>query len=117
VLPSWQKSTEQLLEIKALAEDVAGRIDRIDLDELGAYLDCTWVLKRSIGAVTNPTLNRQYAVAKQNGAIGGKLCGAGAGGCWFFLVSDKARERVKDALGLQEIPFHIVEKGVEMWEL
>ena len=119
ILPSWQKSDDQLNDIKALADEVAGRIDTLTPEQLGVYLNYTWELKRSIPGVTNPTLNRQYAVAMANGALGGKLCGAGAGGCWFFLVppSSVTRAKVKNALGLREIPFKISQKGVESWEL
>jgi D-glycero-alpha-D-manno-heptose-7-phosphate kinase len=117
VLHSWQKSESQLHDIKALADEVAAHIDSLGPDALGAALNETWELKRSISGVTNPTLNRQYAVAMSNGALGGKLCGAGAGGCWFFLVPPDARERIKQTLGLREIPFQIAEKGVETWEL
>jgi len=117
VLPSWQKSEEQLQDIKLLADQVASAIHTIDLPALAKYLDLTWQMKREIGGVTNPTLNRQYAEAMMNGALAGKLCGAGAGGCWFFLVPPEKRERVKQALDLREIPFQIAEKGVETWEL
>jgi D-glycero-alpha-D-manno-heptose-7-phosphate kinase len=117
VLPSWQKSTEQLHQIKALADRVAGEIDTLDPKRLGDYLNLTWELKRSISGVSDPVLNRQYALAMLNGALGGKLCGAGAGGCWFFLVPPEKRERVVQALGLREVPFQIAEKGVEAWEL
>ncbi len=116
---SWEKSEEQLHQIKRLADEVADHIDSLGPDALGAALNETWDLKRSISGVTDPVLNRQYAVAIANGALGGKLCGAGAGGCWFFLVppSSRARAKVREALGLREIPFQIAQKGVESWEL
>jgi len=117
VLPSWKKSEAQLHEIKALADEVAEQIDDLTPERLGHYLNRTWELKRSISGVTDPALNRQYALAMLNGALGGKLCGAGAGGCWFFLVPPERRERVKQALDLREIPFQISQKGVESWEL
>jgi len=119
VLPSWQKSEEQLHDIKALADEVSAQIDDITPERLGKYLGQTWHMKRAIPGVTSPNLNRQYAVAMLNGALGGKLCGAGAGGCWFFLVPpiSTTRARVRAALNLPEIPFKIAEKGVEMWEL
>jgi D-glycero-alpha-D-manno-heptose-7-phosphate kinase len=117
ILGTWQKSEEQLWDIKLLADQVAAAIDTIDLPTLAEYLNLTWQMKREIGGVTDPTLNRQYGVAMMNGALAGKLCGAGAGGCWFFLVPPEKRERVKEALGLREIPFQVAEKGVELWEL
>jgi len=117
VLPSWQESTDQLHRIKALADEVAEQIDTISVEHLSQYLNATWVLKREIGSVTNPVFNRQYGVAIASGAMGGKLCGAGAGGCWFFLVHPERRDAVKEALGLREIPFQVSQKGVESWEL
>ena len=119
VLGSWQKSDAQLHEIKALADEMAGRIDDITPEALGAALSETWRMKRSIPGVTYPKLNEQFALAIAKGALGGKLCGAGAGGCWFFLVPPNSRTRanVVQALGLREIPFRIAEKGVETWEL
>jgi D-glycero-alpha-D-manno-heptose-7-phosphate kinase len=115
---SWEKSESQLHDIKALADEVAGHIDSLGPEALGMALNETWEMKRSIPGVTSPTLDHQYAIAMSNGAFGGKLCGAGAGGCWFFLVpsSSVARARIKQALGLREIPFQISQKGVESWE-
>ena len=120
VLGSWQKSEDQLYEIKVLARTVDETIRcGCTPDKLAAYLNEGWQIKRRISGVTSPSLNRQYAVAMANGALGGKLCGAGAGGCWFFLVppSSVTRAKVKQALGLREIPFKISQKGVESWEL
>lgn len=119
VLGSWQKSTEQLHEIKALADEMADRIDDISPQSLGAALSETWRIKREISGVSDPKLNEQFALAIANGALGGKLCGAGAGGCWFFLVPPVSTTRacIRQALGLREIPFKIAEKGVETWEL
>lgn len=119
ILPSWQKSEAQLHEIKALADEMAERIDTISPQALGAALNETWRLKREISGVSDPVLNEQYAMAITRGAMGGKLCGAGAGGCWFFLVppSSRTRASIVQALGLKEIPFKIAEKGVEAWDL
>jgi D-glycero-alpha-D-manno-heptose-7-phosphate kinase len=117
VLASWQKSELQLTQIKALADEVATCIKECTPEMLGTYLDKTWQLKREISGVTDPVLNRQYGVAMAHGALGGKLCGAGAGGCWFFLVPPERRGAVKEALALREIPFQIAEEGVESWEL
>jgi D-glycero-alpha-D-manno-heptose-7-phosphate kinase len=114
---SWEKSEAQLHDIKALADEVAQHIDSLGPEALGMALNETWEMKRSIPGVTSPTLDHQYAVAMSNGAFGGKLCGAGAGGCWFFLAPPDARDRIVQALGLREIPFQISQKGVESWEL
>jgi D-glycero-alpha-D-manno-heptose-7-phosphate kinase len=74
---------------------------------LGEALTETWRHKREIGGVTSARLDNQFREALAAGAHGGKLCGAGGGGCWFFIVSPVDRPRVKKALGLAEIPFSI----------
>jgi len=119
VLQCWQKneSTAQLQEIRLLANTVVESIDELTPERLGHYLNLTWMLKRGIGGVTSPVLNRQYGLAIAYGALGGKLCGAGAGGCWFFLVPPEKKRRVREALDLVEIPFQVTQKGVQAWEL
>lgn len=122
VLEKWDQ-TGVLHRIRALAEAQAyemmkprtGMRDR--LEGLVEALRETWALKRSIPGVCDSMLYEQYARALEAGALVGKLCGAGAGGCWFFLVPPTNRERMKEALGLAEIPIKVSRKGVEQWEL
>ena len=85
--------------------------------ELGDALAETWMLKKSIPGVCGDGLTAQYRAALDAGATAGKLCGAGAGGCWFLLVPPEKREAVVKAVSLREIPFQVSEKGCEQWEL
>jgi D-glycero-alpha-D-manno-heptose-7-phosphate kinase len=94
-----------------LAVYVAERLERVKLAEFAGLLKTAWELKSVIGGVANERLLWQYNTALSAGALGGKLLGAGGGGCWFFLVKGEARERVKNALGLVEIPFRIERLG------
>lgn len=110
VLSNWHSSDANLHDIQDLAEDYAAV--KWDLKTLGNALDETWKIKSSIEGVCTYELYEQYRTAMKAGAIGGKLCGAGAGGCWFFVTEDK--ERLKDRLGLVEIPFHVAERGSEV---
>ena len=122
VLKQWT-TTETLHRIRELAEwEVAEMLaPGIDPEErrirLGNALAETWRLKKSIPGVCGDGLKAQYRAALNSGALAGKLCGAGAGGCWFFLVPPEKREAVVKAVGLREIPFQVSEKGVEGWEL
>jgi len=123
VLEKHWDATEQLHRIRRLAERqmLEMREEHMDpqerLERLVAALRETWALKRSIPGVCDSTLYEQYAHALEAGALAGKLCGAGAGGCWFFLVPPEKRAAVVKAVGLREIPFQVSEKGVEVWEL
>ena len=112
ILKTWKKSTGHLRRLHDLALYVQEQLIGISLDALGGFLHTAWELKRVIGGVGNPALNAQYDMAREAGAIGGKLLGAGGGGCWFFLVKPEKRQSVIDALGLTEIPFRVESRGV-----
>lgn len=112
ILKTWKKSTGHLRRLHDLARYVESEIERIDLALLSGFLHTAWELKRVIGGVGGSVLDAQYEAAREAGALGGKLLGAGGGGCWFFLVGPEDRQRVVDALGLTEIPFRVERRGV-----
>jgi len=113
ILKTWKKSTGHLRRLHDLADYVEARLDGISVEMLGGFLHTGWELKRVIGGVGSKTLDAQYDAAREAGALGGKLLGAGGGGCWFFLVKPDDRQGVIDALGLTEIPFRVERYGVK----
>ena len=115
ILPAWERDEAALLDIKALADDTAAHLNGMTLEELGRRLDQTWQIKRRIPGVTNDVLDAQYQIARNAGAYGGKLLGAGGCGCWFFLAEPGAD--IQEALGLPRLPFHIAREGVREREL
>jgi len=55
--------------------------------------------------------------ARRNGALAGKVCGAGGGGCVVLLIEPDARERVEKAIieaGAQVLPMRIDRQGVQV---
>jgi len=112
VLENW-KDVDILHRIRKWAEGQAHLVHEWTPDSLGRALCETWKIKSSIPGVGSWKLFQHYGIAKDAGALGGKLCGAGGGGCWFFLVPPSERQAVIDATGLREIPFQVAEKGVE----
>ena len=79
-----------------------------DTAAFAALMNDHWQLKRqrSEGMSTSDT-DRWYEVAIANGALGGKLVGAGAGGFLLFYAADPGR--LREALareGLPEVRFH-----------
>lgn len=87
-----------------------------DLDEFGRMLDFTWQLKRGTGcAVTTDDIDILYQKAKQAGAIGGKLLGAGGGGFLLFYVRQEHQEAVRRALSrLMYVPFEFENGGTRV---
>jgi D-glycero-alpha-D-manno-heptose-7-phosphate kinase len=69
------------------------------LSAFGELLDAGWRVKRELSSkISNSTIDGYYAVARQHGAIGGKLLGAGGGGFLLLFVPLDRREGVMRAL-------------------
>jgi D-glycero-alpha-D-manno-heptose-7-phosphate kinase len=81
--------------------------------KIGELLDEAWQLKRSLdAAISNPEIEAVYKQGIEAGAIGGKLLGAGGGGCMLFFVPPERREKVRESLPhLEEIPICINSPG------
>lgn len=70
-----------------------------DLKEFGELLNESWKLKKTLSnKITSPEIDKIYELAIKNGAIGGKLLGAGGGGFMVFYVEPKNQFKVKEAL-------------------
>ena len=105
-----------LTDLVALVPVFEDCLSRHDLSEIGSILDRAWNLKKSMGSqVSTPTVDRCYERALEVGAEGGKLLGAGGGGCLLlYAASEAARLRVREAMtheGLQEIRFRGAPSG------
>lgn len=97
-LETMRGMVEQALEVLSGEGDIA---------DFGRLLHESWQLKKSLSdRVSNPYIDTIYETAMKNGAIGGKILGAGGGGFALFFVDPDNRERVKDALSfLLHVPF------------
>lgn len=87
-----------------------------DTVSFGKLMNEHWERKklRSNG-ITNDSINRAYARALENGAIGGKLVGAGGGGFLMFYASErkKLRKEMRE-LGMQEVRFRFDFEGTKV---
>lgn len=83
------------------------------LADLGRLLHESWRLKRELSdAVTTPEIDDLYAAARDAGAIGGKLLGAGGGGFLLFYVEPENQAKVKERLkSLTHVKFGIDTAG------
>lgn len=83
--------------------------------ELGHLLDETWTLKRQLtDKITNQKIDAIYETARQNGAIGGKLLGAGGGGFMLFCVPPEKRRDMLNSLNLQSVPVRFEYSGSQL---
>ncbi len=72
----------------------------------GHILDESWQLKRRLAStITTSQIDTWYARAMAAGADGGKICGAGGGGCMLFVADPAKQPAVRQALtDLTEVP-------------
>jgi len=111
------ESLIKLLEVKEIARDIKNALLNNKVSEIGILLDKAWELKRN-KVITNETIDRTYEIAKENGAIGGKLLGAGQGGHILFFCKPEDRVELINKLELMDgkvTPFHFWIQGVETW--
>lgn len=86
-----------------------------DFDRIGRLLNDTWQLKRQLtDKITNPTIDKYYQIGLDNGALGGKLLGAGGGGFLLFYCPPENQDQLRAALNLQELPFSIDKEGTKV---
>jgi D-glycero-alpha-D-manno-heptose-7-phosphate kinase len=78
----------------------------VDPSLVGKILDHGWKLKRSLAStISTEQIDTWYDRAVEAGASGGKLCGAGGGGCILFVVAPERQAAVREALSdLVEVP-------------
>jgi D-glycero-alpha-D-manno-heptose-7-phosphate kinase len=71
--------------------------------------------KRRSANMSNERIDQWYALARQHGALGGKLIGAGGGGFLMFYAEDKGhlRRAMREA-GLQEVRFRFDFEGTKV---
>lgn len=87
-----------------------------DLCAFGRLMDEHWQMKRKRSAgMSNDAIDQWYKAARNNGAIGGKLVGAGGRGFLMFLAQDTTRLRnAMHAAGLEEVRFHFDYEGTRV---
>ena len=112
------RNFESIAEIaRAMRISVTGA----DWPQVGRLLREEWKLRRTNApAIATPLIDELIAVARRNGALGGKVCGAGGGGCVLFLVAPDARARVERTLvaaGARLLPFAVARRGVTVARL
>ena len=95
---------------KFLVEKAIKNLCESDLDEFGKTLDENWNLKKSLSnKISNTDIDDIYSMAKKNGAVGGKLLGAGGGGFLVFYCRKENQDGLRKVLRrLKEVEFKFV---------
>lgn len=118
---SDEKIQQLVHQNRDLTYEMKSLLLRGRLDKLGKSLDEAWKLKRSYSTkISTPELDEIYNCAMGNGALGGKLLGAGGGGYFLFYVAPSERRKVETALmkkGLETSPVFFDEEGLQTWKI
>src|SRR6266481_652844 len=103
-----------LCEIKDTGLEIRDAILKGNLRRFGELLDVHWQSKKRLSeGISNPQIDAWYELAKQNGAIGGKISGAGGGG-FLMLYCEENKTRLRMAMreaGLRELKFRFDFEG------
>jgi D-glycero-alpha-D-manno-heptose-7-phosphate kinase len=108
--------TRNLHYIKELGLRSKKALESGALDEFGALMNEHWQHKKARSkGMSNAAIDEFYDLALANGALGGKLIGAGGGGFLLFYTTDKPRLlRAMRAKGLSEVRFHFDFEGTTL---
>ena len=93
-------------------------LDAEKYDMFGELLDSSWQIKKKLSSnVSNEYIDKMYNTAMENGALGGKILGAGGGGYLLMYVPEERQAKVLDAMkGYPRFEFNFDHEGsrVEM---
>jgi D-glycero-alpha-D-manno-heptose-7-phosphate kinase len=111
-------AVEALHEVKALAAEMRATLEQGDLHQLGVLLHAGWMAKRRVSQkISDERIDSLYSLARERGALGGKITGAGGGGFLLLYCEPGHQPAVREALqakGLQEMTFGFDMQGAQV---
>jgi D-glycero-alpha-D-manno-heptose-7-phosphate kinase len=111
-----QAMIENLHFVKELGLRSQAALEMADLDEFANLMNVHWEYKKQrSGTMSNSSIDDWYKLARDNGALSGKLIGAGGGGFLMFYSHDKVRLRhAMTGAGLREVRFRFDFEGTKI---
>ena len=114
-----RKTIEALGRLKRETLEMKQALLLGDIDGMGELLHQAWENKKKLDeGISNSHVDRLYQFARKEGAIGGKMPGAGGGGYFVLLTRFDRKHRVARVLekhGGQVVPFQFEAKGLATW--
>jgi D-glycero-alpha-D-manno-heptose-7-phosphate kinase len=113
---SDKEMTDNLHFTKDLGYQSQEALEVGDLHKFGELMNVHWEHKKKrSGGMSNPDIDRFYQLAMENGALGGKVIGAGGGGFLMFYAEDKTKLRhALTQAGLREVRFRFDFEGTQV---
>ena len=110
-----------LAEQKQLAIDMKNALLSRRLDDFGDLLHSAWESKKNLSPrISNNWINEMYETARTNGALGGKITGAGGGGYMLLYCEFQKKHKVLEAMkkmGILPTEFAFENRGLQTWRI
>ena len=112
---------DALNHVKGFAQDTNRALRKGDLNWFGDLLHEGWIAKKKFSPmISNDYIDKIYSIAKKNGAVGGKVLGAGGGGHMILYCEPGKEEKVKEKVekaGSHVRSFSFDMDGLQTWEV
>lgn len=113
------QNEEALDKTKEIATSMVIALEKGDIAHAGELLHESWEYKKQFSnKITNPKIDALYEAARREGAIGGKVSGAGGGGFMYFICKYDRKYSVAKALqnmGARVTDYMFEPEGVISW--
>jgi D-glycero-alpha-D-manno-heptose-7-phosphate kinase len=113
-----RRVAQNLEKITVVAKQVRAALERNEWNEVGRLVREEWEFRRrNLRTISTPVIDRIISSARRKGALGGKVCGAGGGGCLTLVIEPGARTGVEAAVtaaGGTLLPLRIDREGVHV---
>jgi D-glycero-alpha-D-manno-heptose-7-phosphate kinase len=113
-----RRVSQNLEKISIIAQAVRASLDRNEWSEVGRLVREEWEFRRrNLRTISTPLIDKVISATRRQGALAGKVCGAGGGGCLTLVIEPEARGRVEAAVvaaGAKVLPLAIDRAGVSV---
>lgn len=109
-----EKVIQGMHQIKKIGLEIKEAFEKEDLETFGKLLDQHWQTKKTLSEkMTQDRIDQWYEIAKKNGALGGKLMGAGGGGFFMFYCNNGKNgfRKIMEQEELKEMRFRLDFEG------
>ncbi len=114
------RTLDALHQLKADAADMKRALLVGDIRHMADILNASWKTKQETAeGISNSAIDHLVGLAMENGALAGKVSGAGGGGFMFFIVDPESRYRLLEILsaaGAASSPVKFTMQGCETWQ-
>jgi D-glycero-alpha-D-manno-heptose-7-phosphate kinase len=111
-----RRVSQNLEKISIVAQAVRAALERSEWNEVGRLIREEWEFRRrNLHTISTPLIDKVISSARRQGALAGKVCGAGGGGCLTLVIDPDARAGVEAAVvatGAKLLPLRIDRGGV-----